>query len=104
MLDKLEANDFLPYVGQACEMLAADGSVLPVVLESVVEKPLARNPDSPNPRIPFSLSLTGPADTNWRDGSYTLRFSGGRDIPGVFVGRILNTSPTPRSCFQAVFS
>lgn len=109
MLDTLRREDFLPHLGQPCELVSGD-IVIAAEIRQILDKPLAQNPRAAaDRRTPFSVLLRAAVDCPHGDGIYTLKLAAsdaapGVAIAGIFVSRVLNTDPEPASLFQAVFN
>ncbi|MGY1451075.1 DUF6916 family protein [Pseudomonas chlororaphis] len=94
MLHLLQSEHFQPLLGQTCNLLLPDGSVLPVHIESIKDTPQSRMPNSP--RMPFCVELNSLAPTVFVDGLCDLELPGVGHLQGMFVSRVpaLGRDPT----------
>ncbi len=106
MLDRLNAARFLPSEGRVCALHLPDGSSLPIMIDSVSEKPQYRNPYAPEgQRLPFSIAFTAQKPTHFEDGICALELVDGEKIEGIFVSRVAPLGRDPAlAYFQLIFN
>lgn len=85
MLDQITGDHFRQLLGTAKPLYLSDGSEIPVVIVSVVDKPNARM--SANGRMPFGVELSSPAQTTFIDGPCAIELPELGRIDGIIVSR-----------------
>jgi hypothetical protein len=103
MLDQLSANDFLPWLGKPCRATVG-GIAFDLSLESV-DKGKHPAPDG-TIRTPFTVLLTGPMETSFQYGMFTLQPEGGPEYTDIYIERIappLGLDPSS-AYYQIIFA
>lgn len=89
MLDRLEAAHFAPLLEQPQQLTLPDGSVLPVRVDGVREKPSACAPHAAaDRRMPFTVTLTALEPTTFIDGLCAIDLPDLGRVEGIWVGRM----------------
>ena len=106
MLEQLDASHFSPLTGKVCDLHLQDGSVLPVMVDSVSTKPQARNPYAPETqRMPFAVTLTAIGPTEFAEGPCTLDLENFGRVEGVYVSRVAALGRDPNGAYyQIIFN
>lgn len=85
MLDQITGDHFRQLLGTSKPLYLSDGSEIPVVIVSVVDKPNARM--SATGRMPFGVELSSPAQTTFIDGPCAIELPELGRIEGIVVSR-----------------
>jgi hypothetical protein len=106
MLDKLTAADFSHATGTTCKLVTADGFEIPVVVDTVKEKPQFANPYvEAERRTPFMVTLNSLEPTPFCDGSCDIVFGDGKRLAGIDVSRVAPLGRDPQlGYFQMIFN
>lgn len=86
MLNTITLEHFRQIQGTTCVLQLDDGSALPVTIDDVREKPLARMSDTS--RMPFTVTMTSLAPSEFIDGQCTIELPDAGHVPGIFVSRV----------------
>jgi hypothetical protein len=106
MLEQVDASDFTPLTGKRCDLTLADGSILPVLINGVAIKPLARNPyATETQRLPFSVTMTATRETDFIEGPCSISLDNFGCLEGVYVSRVASLGRDPNGAYyQIVFN
>ncbi|KTC33783.1 MAG: DUF6916 family protein [Pseudomonas sp.] len=86
MLQHVTGDHFRALLGAQCALHLEDGSLLPVVIESIQDKALARL--SETSRLPFSVAVNALVPSDFIDGPCTIDLPELGRLEGVFVSRV----------------
>ena len=106
MLELVDAAYFNPSTGKVCALRLPDGSILPVLVDSVNVKAQYRNPYAPEQeRLPFIVTLTAQQTTGFIEGPCAIDLEQRGRLEGVYVSRLAPLGRDPGGAyFQMVFS
>ncbi|HWW04668.1 DUF6916 family protein [Collimonas sp.] len=106
MLELVDAAYFSPSTGKVCAMQLPDGSMLPVLVDSVNVKSQYRNPYAPEQqRLPFIVTLTAQQTTAFIEGPCAIDLEQRGRLEEVYVLRVAPLGRDPAGAyFQIVFS
>ncbi|MEO5374717.1 MAG: hypothetical protein H7840_10610 [Alphaproteobacteria bacterium] len=106
MIANLRADAFAPLVETLCELIPDGGFPIPVTVIEVTENPRALPPRAPSGRrVPFSVLLTGPAESDFSSGSCTFRAKDRLTVEGLHVNRIVSLDgENDKAWYQIVFN
>jgi hypothetical protein len=106
MLEQVDAAHFTPFTGKMCDLRLADGSILPMLIDCVTCKPLARNPyAAETQRLPFSVTLTATRATDFIEGPCSIELDNFGRLEGVYVSRVASLGRDPNGAYyQIVFN
>lgn len=97
MLQKISAQDFLPWVDKPCRVYAEDYS-FDLTMLSVEEKTRLKRPE--DTRTPFSVLLAGPLEPCFEFGTLNIEVESGLLAQGVYIQR---TATPPGADPQAAY-
>ncbi|MBV8634640.1 MAG: hypothetical protein JO002_09140 [Burkholderiaceae bacterium] len=105
MLDLVQASVFAPFVGKTFNLQLEDGSMLPVLLDTLSEKAQYRNPYAPeSTRTPFAVYLTAQQATAFLEGLCHIELGEVR-LEGVHVSRVAALGRDPNNAYyQIIFN
>jgi hypothetical protein len=105
MLEHVQASAFIPFTGKTFTLQLEDGSILPVMVDSVREKAEFRNPyASETQRLPFAVYITAQQATGFLEGPCTVELGEVR-FEGVYVSRVAALGRDPNSAYyQIIFN
>lgn len=86
MLNAITIEHFRQIEGTTCVLQLSDNSTLPVTIDEVREKPLARMSD--NSRMPFQVTMTSLAPSEFIDGQCVIELPQVGPVQGIFVSRV----------------
>lgn len=106
ILELVDAAYFIPSTGQVCALQLPDGSMLPVLVDSVNVKAQYRNPYAPEQhRLPFIVTLSAQQATGFVEGPCAIDLVQRGRLDDVYVSRLAPLGRDPAGAyFQMVFS
>ena len=86
MLQQVQSQHFQALLGKTGTLRLADGSELPIHIDSLEETPRSRMPN--NERMPFSVEFNSLQPTEFVDGLCALELPELGQVENIFVSRV----------------